>query len=354
MPQRSIGAQVQIISPVAGFDVFGQNYGSTLIYVSANPSVSPTSFDQVLTPGSTIDWPANKGALYLATDPGVGALLNYSTDGTRVTGSSVTIASGSVVTTSANAPVLLYRQQQSLLGTVGRQAFGPFIPLDVSTYTSVLISVNNSWPPTLDTTNWLEVNPRQSTDFLVNSPIDQLSAQWLIDGTSPSGPVAAQINSAMSYQIPVTKPNLFCVLAANVTTAFAVPANSPLTLSIYGTHETIAAPKYVNASQQLMGLAAYGGLYERRMLTVRDTQYLQNKNGVAQVATWQEDVNAYVITQLAVLDSGVVKIIGQQTIPSGTAYQQAISQSVLLPARPLQVNFIQTGATSAAFFSLVQ
>lgn len=333
------------------FPLQGRNTGDAgNIYISGQPGVTPTQYDDVIAPGGAFTKPPEQQT-YLCTDAGVVATLTYTTDGSTVASNQVT---GTVGTRASNAPTLIFPesivQVPPGLGVTSinppntyPNTGGPVIgvagftyPTDVSSYSSVIIRMQVQYPlGTPQVANFIDAQVILSDTGKFAGTAFVQDAQWLISDNT---------NGLYEFAVPVREAHATFQLTTNV--GIALNAACTIAVRIYGSNEAIMDPRYVNANvAQLRGKpngVIAGGAYA----TVGTTnQFINSTNEPCTLA--MRNASAATSATEALLfyaDNGILTTSPNAAVIGTGSHVNAFTNT-FLPCRPvcLQVNVSAAG-----------
>lgn len=347
-----------------------RNSGTNPVYLGQDSSLSPFSRAMTLPRGATMQW-AGTSELWACTDTGLTSELEWLynssssiTDGATVIDGPVTIAgavevmgtvalSGGSVALSgpvsiaggvkvdgstinvanavrlANLPVLLSSTPFFIDGT--NKATQINIPkVDVSAYASVIVAwvFTPATPGTLalDVLNYVDLNVQ--TTGAADSYGQAWNAQWLADQCDGI--------AQATLQVPVRNTTFGGTLTWHKVNQ-AWGGNGKLL--VWGSNETIAAPRYVNATTQMQGALFRGGTFAQGFSdTITNlTTYLGNFNGPASVSIQNggtSTINA--VAKVFSCEDGVATQLVTGFIPSG--FGDSVQRNLFMPMRPLRLD----------------
>jgi hypothetical protein len=268
MPTLQIGRDVVQIGNVDTVGISAQNVGDVDLYLSEIPDVSGLeNATQLLSPGEYLNWPPGR-QLYVtvgstANPLDIGYLL-YSTNGAL---KSAGPAPSTVFAKSASNVVLLHSESIPFLAAAASGG-GALFTLDVSTYASVIVSIDITaglnanlasylYPSfSFSDTNTIITNPRANTHY---------APQWLLCSTEQT---IYGLRQPQSLQMPVTGKYLLGLIEyLKIVTA----VGGTIRVDVYGSGDSITTPKYVSRGQG-MGI----GLVDWRMYAISQGPSLSN------------------------------------------------------------------------------
>lgn len=387
MPIVSIGAGTLPILSQQGSNIFGQNIGSKVIYLSSDISTG-TGNGLRIDPLGTFDWPGNE-PLYVS---GSGGLLSYDNNGAHATTGTVnsniigtvTVAGALTITgpVTVTGTVAISNGTLNVTGTVAISS-GTINALITGpvTVTSGSISINNALRtatlPTLLYTQFMNVPtgagsynftaiPLQSmvgyssaiitlsysagvvlagalTNYITTTCTMQTGA--IVDYYTPQWMLASAGNTKNLLQIPVTGSDLF--FDGTVVKA-GTAAVGTLRIDIYGSNEDIASPRYLSAGNGLAGLIPETGLWALSLpAATTQAQLVANRNGTVYLGQGATGGAGAPNTYINAVVNGTPKRLGVM------ATAQNENKVLQLPLAPLYITTV-TIAASPADFTAVQ
>lgn len=354
MGQISIqGPQAFPVTSPSGSLITGQNVGLGNLYLGSTVNTGANNYDQLLDPGGRFTWPGDK-ALYVATDTGNVGTLSYTNNG-------ATVIPGSSFSKATNLPVLIYQHSETInfAGWVDGNAVNRNSPVDVSTYSSVLIVLSiGGLPTSLQASNYIDLRVLEYDDLNAKQLgyVYQQNAQYLIDATGFNlGPPFNGYNT-LTFQVPVTRSLIEINQFVYGGNRGVLPAQLPVGMSVYGLSQPLENPKYVAASASLMGNIPFGGIYQIASgnSTTVYTQWVATKNGLA-LATGQKFNTAQSFTYAIydVQDGNLMQIVGIGAAANEPVYE-VVPRQLILPSRPIQVVFQNQVGTNQTTGVLLQ
>lgn len=341
MPQITVGPSAVPI-PNNGTDpLYGINVGSTVLWYSKLPDVSPAS-GTPLSPGNAVQgWPAGQ-PLYIMSTGGNGSFA-YEANGSQIAigavaaallpGSTVDVgntvgvtgsvdASGSTIDSRAqNNPSILAVNGVVIPASMPLSAqIGPTLTLSTKGYSSILISVGDNDPAIpLASANMVKITFDQTLGGTSVVPIS--NAHFLLGG----------LNGFV--QVPVLGDTIIITGVFINTSAFGGGGNR-ITMQVIGSNEVISEPKYLSNNFSAKGTIPTEGYYEVNTGAFSQV-FMNSKNGPAELSILAATGASAGSSNLGIVDfdnpgAGVIILAGTGAIPAGGAANVPLR----LPMRP--------------------
>lgn len=253
----------------------------------------------------------------------------------NVTGSSVSVAGGQVGTLSQSNTAMLMQATLTWANATGSYYLSStdiarFSGIDVSAYTSIYISINTPGVINGALQNYLDMSVTQHEQSTLAASLAPyaLDPQWLC------------VSGLQSISAPVNRKYL--TVSPHLTIGSLIAAGT-LTVSIFGSGQTVTDPEYISNGINLLGDIAVGGTFSLLQSNAATTSsFVGTKNGSATIACGFAGGTPGTATwQLA--ESGVYQYFLTQMCPGSAG---TTVQDVMLPMRPLHYNFTTTSGSS--------
>ncbi len=323
--------------------------GAGLCYASRSPGVTPNNADYTIGPNGKISVPPGV-TLYVCTGDNTTSNIFWHADGTAY-------ATGSTFTQASNSPILI---GEIVLDTSQVYTNLNLSGLDISSYASVLLVATVSSPaPVAPLGLGTPANP-----YTYFSCILMQSANGETGNPTPAAPDLLAYNpefllvtpansylpAAQSFHFPVERPMLGILPSFQYALGYKPPAGTLITLSLYGSGQTIAQPKYIQQGNGINPNLPLDRVYSGgRLLGTGgiNIELIASTNGPAVIGYYPENAGATGGMRLSTIQGGIVQSPFVSVVSTASVAQLSALANTNLPYTPLQAVSQCTGAGGA-------